>query len=249
MSALTHYAVPFMLVNRVFALSYRLGGVLFPVASALAANREIDRLRELYLYAARYVFFINVSLALMLTTLSHEILLYWIGPSLAAGGAAVLTLIAFASLIDSLTNAPSLVNDGLGQPHITGGFAVSRALLGVALTLLLVKEFGMMGAAWAQLVVSVLMAVLFLLYVHGRSVPVLLRNYVRVVVAPSLPILAIALGMVAIRLGSPPLSMTQTFLVLLLEGLALAAYAMIFIFRRADRLALLGRLRAPRPGV
>ncbi|MBT9538265.1 oligosaccharide flippase family protein [Thiobacillus sp.] len=249
MSALTHYAVPFMLVNRVFALSYRLGGVLFPVASALAANREIDRLRELYLYAARYVFFINVSLALMLTTLAHEILLYWIGPTLATGGAAVLTLITFASLIDSLTNAPSLVNDGLGQPHITGGFAVSRALLGVALTLLLVKEFGMMGAAWAQLVVSVLMTVLFLGYVHGRSVPVRLRDYVRVVVAPSLPILAIALGMVAIRLGSPPLPMSQTFLVLLVEGLALAAYAMIFIFRSADRRALLGRLRAPRPSV
>jgi O-antigen/teichoic acid export membrane protein len=249
MSALTHYAVPFMLVNRVFALSYRLGGVLFPVASALAANREIDRLRELYLYAARYVFFINVSLALMLTTLAHEILLYWIGPSLAAGGAAVLTLIAFASLIDSLTNAPSLVNDGLGQPHVTGGFAVTRALLGVALTLLLVKEFGMMGAAWAQLAVSVLMTVLFLVYVHGRSVPVRLLDYVRVVIAPSLPIMAIALGMVAIRFGSPPLPMSQTFLVLLVEGLALAAYAMIFIFRRADRLALLGRLRAPRPGV
>lgn len=249
MSVLTHYAVPFMLVSRLFSMSYRLGGVLFPVASALAANREMERLRELYLYAARYVFFINVSLALMLTTLAYEILLYWIGPTLAAGGATVLTLIAFASLIDSLTNAPSLVNDGLGHPHVTGGFAVSRALLGVTLTLLLVKELGMIGAAWAQLVVSVLMTVLFLVYVHGRSVPVRLLDYVRVVIAPSLPILAIALGMVYVRLGNLPLSMTQTFLVLLLQGLALGAYAMIFIFRRVDRLALLARLRAPRPGV
>lgn len=249
MSVLTHYAVPFMLVSRLFSMSYRLGGVLFPVASALAANREMERLRELYLYAARYVFFINVSLALMLTTLAYEILLYWIGPTLAAGGATVLTLIAFASLIDSLTNAPSLVNDGLGHPHVTGGFAVSRALLGVTLTLLLVKELGMIGAAWAQLVVSVLMTVLFLVYVHGRSVPVRLLDYVRVVIAPSLPILAIALGMVYVRLGNLPLSMTQTFLVLLLQGLALGAYAMIFIFRRVDRLALLSRLRAPRSGV
>lgn len=249
MSALTHYAVPFMLVNRVFALSYRLGGVLFPVASALAANREIDRLRELYLYAARYVFFINVSLALMLTTVAHEILLYWIGPTLAAGGAAVLTLIAFSSLIDSLTNAPSLVNDGLGHPHVTGGFAVSRALLGVTLTLLLVKELGMIGAAWSQLAVSVLMTILFLVYVHDRSVPVRLLDFVRVVIAPSLPILAIALGLVAIRLGSPPLSISQTLLVLLLQGMALGAYAMIFIFRRGDRLALLARLRVLRPGV
>lgn len=249
MSALTHYAVPFMLVNRVFALSYRLGGVLFPVASALAANRDIERLRELYLYAARYVFFINAGLSLLLVTLAHEILLHWVGPSLATGGAAVLILIAFASLIDSLTNAPSLVNDGLGNPHISGGFAVSRALLGIALTLILVHQLGLIGAAWAQLVTSTLVASLFLIYVHGRSVPVGLGEFLRVVVSPSLPIVAGGVLLVALRHGQPPLSMAQTFVVLLLQSVVLTGFAFVFIFRRSDRLALLARFRAPRAGV
>ena len=249
MSALTHYAIPFMLVNRLFALSYRLGGVLFPVASALAAQGELGRLRELYLYAARYVFFINAGLALMLVTLAHEILLYWIGPSLATGGAMVLVLITCASLVDSLTNAPSLVNDGLGKPHITGGFAVSRALLGIALTLALVHQFGVIGAAWAQFLTSVLMVSLFLLYVHGRSVPVRLGEYLHRVVLPSLPIVAAGVLLIALRHNQPPLSISQTVAVLALQSLALVVFAFAFIFRRCDRIALMTRLRPPRPGV
>jgi O-antigen/teichoic acid export membrane protein len=249
MSALTHYAVPFMLVNRVFALSYRLGGVLFPVASALAARNETGRLRELYLYAARYVFFVNASLTLLLVTLAREILLYWVGPSLAAGGALVLVLIALASLVDSLSNAPSFVNDGLGKPHITGGFAVSRALLGVALTLLLVHRFGVIGAAWAQLATSALMVSLFLVYVHGRSVPVQLGEYLRIVVMPSLPVVLAGLLLGALRHGQPPLPIPQTFLVLGLQCLLLTAFAFLFVFRRSDRLSLMARLRAPRPGI
>jgi O-antigen/teichoic acid export membrane protein len=249
MSALTHYAVPFMLVNRLFAMSYRLGGVLFPVASALAANREIERLRELYLYAARYVFFVNAGLALVFTTLAHEILLHWIGPTLASAGAAVLVVVTLASLADSLTNAPSLINDGLGHPHITGGFALTRAVFGVSLTFALVHQFGMMGAAWAQLVTSATMAGLFLVYVHGRSVPVSLRDHLRIVVVPSLPVVVLAIAVAYLRFGAPPLGLAQTLLVVLLEGLALGVYALLFVFRRADRIALLARLHPPRPGI
>lgn len=249
MSALTHYAVPFMLVNRVFSLSYRLGGVLFPVASALAAQKEMERLREIYLYATRYVFFINACLTLMLVTLAHEILLYWIGPALAIGGSTVLVIICLASLIDSLSNAPSLVNDGLGKPHVTGLFALSRAILGLVLTLVLVQTMGLIGAAWAQFVTSFIMVSLFLVYVHGRSVPVHLGQFLRVAMIPSLPVLIAILAGLALRHGQTPLTIYQTLLVLALECFALTFFAFVFVFRATDRAALLARLRAQRASI
>jgi O-antigen/teichoic acid export membrane protein len=249
LSTLTYYAVPFMLVNRVFSLTYRLGSVMFPVASALAARQETERLRELYLYAARYVFFINCALAVLLITLAHEILLYWIGPAMAENGAAIMLLITVASLFDSLTNAPSLVNDGLGKPHITGAFAISRAVLGISLTLLLVSLMGVMGAAYAQLVTSVAMASLFVVFVHGRSVPVSLRDYLRVVVAPSLPVMLGAVVLWGGLRGHAPLPPMQTAGVLVIECVLLAAFALLFIFRATDRAALLARLRRPQPGM
>lgn len=249
MSALAYYAVPFMLVNRMFSLTYRLGGVMFPVASALAARQETERLRELYLYAARYVFFLNCALAVLLITLAHEILLYWIGPTMAQNGAQVLLLITVAALIDSLTNAPSLVNDGLGRPHITGGFAIIRATLGVSLTFLLVAQQGVIGAAYAQVATAVVMVSLFLVYVHGRSVPVSLRDYLRVVVAPALPLILGALAFWSAMRGHAPLSPMQTAGVLIIEGVLLIAYAWLFVFRVTDRVALLARLRRTQPGI
>lgn len=248
MSSLTHYAVPFMLANRIFAMSYRLGGVLFPIASALAASGELGRLRELYLYAARYVFCVNVGIALVFTTLAHEILLHWIGPSLASASAVVLVVIVLASLADSLTNAPSLINDGLGHPRITGSFALTRAVFGVTFTFSFVSQMGVIGAAWAQLVTSVAMTGLFLVYVHGRTIPVSLRDFLRVVVMPGLPVVILAIAMVYLRSGAAPLTLIQTFFVVILEGGALAVYALLFVFRRADRLALLARLRLPTTG-
>ncbi len=249
LSALTYYAVPFMLVNRVFSLTYRLGGVMFPVASALAAKQETERLRELYLYAARYVFFLNCALAVLLITLAHEILLYWIGPAMAENGTQVLLLITLASLLDSLTNAPSLVNDGLGKPHITGGFAISRALLGVSLTLLLVAQQGVIGAAYAQVATAVVMVSFFLVYVHGRSVPVSLRDYLQVVVLPVWPlILGTLVYWLAMR-GHAPLSWVQVGGVLAIEGGLLLVFAWLFVFRAQDRIALLARLRRSRPGM
>lgn len=249
MSALTHYAVPFMLVNRVFSLSYRLGGVMLPVASALAANKEINRLRELYLYAARYIFFVNCALAVLLITLAHEILLYWIGPSMAASGTIILILITLSSLVDSLTNAPSLINDGLGRPHITGSFAISRAIVGVSLTLVLVNFYGVLGAGIAQFVTSMLMGGLFVAYVHGRSVPVRLRDFLQVVVQPCLPVLLVAAIVAVLLHGQSPLSPFRTVGLLLVESLILAVFGLVFVFRSSDRAALWSRLRPTRVGV
>lgn len=249
MSALTHYAVPFMLVNRVFSLSYRLGGVMFPVASALAVNKEIDRLRDLYLYGARYIFFVNCVLAVLLITLAQEILLYWIGSSMAVSGTIIMILIALSSLVDSLTNAPSLINDGLGKPQITGSFAISRAIVGVSLTLVLVSTYGVLGAGIAQFVTSAVMAALFVTYVHGRSVPVQLSEFLQVVVRPSLPIFSLTSIVVVILHGQSPLSPIHTAGLLLIESLVLAAYGLVFVFRPSDRAALWARLRPASVGI
>lgn len=242
-TALTYYSVPFMLVNRVFALTYRLGGVMFPVASALLAQQDTDRLKEIYLYGARYVFFINCTLSFLMITLAYDLLYYWVGPVLAENGAGVLLLITVASLAESLTNAPSLVNDGLGKPRVTGSFAISRAIIGVFFTFVLVERMGFVGAAWAQVGTACVMAALFLFYVHGRIVPVSLRSYLTTVVLPSAPLL---LGVFLFKFqgdfGSPK-TILETMSFLCIESVFALAYGLVFVFRPSDRDALFRRFR------
>ena len=180
--ALAYYTIAATLANRVLGLTFRLSSVLFPSASALDARGETDRLRALYLKATRYVSFINGSVLVLIAVFADAILYYWIGPEFAANGARILILIALAQFVDSLTNIPSLVNDGLGHPKVSGSMAFLRACLGLIAIYALVHLHGVEGAAWAHLATSALMTTVFVGFVHGRTVPcrlgdVLMNSY------------------------------------------------------------------------
>lgn len=178
-SALTLYVVPATLANRVMSLVFRLSGVMFPHASALAAQGRMKELERDYLSASRYLLFINGGVALVLATLANPILSLWLNPEFARTGTTVMIMIALAQWVDSTTNLPSLVNDGLGHPKVSGMFALARAALGLGLIFLGVWNFGLEGAAGAHLLASIVMSLAFILYVHGRTVPISLRNLYR----------------------------------------------------------------------
>lgn len=168
---LTFYVVAFTLVSRVFNMTFRIGAVLFPASSTLAARNEVDRLRRLYLVAVRYTMFLNGAIMILLVVLADSLLTVWMGEAFARQSATVLVLLAMAAFVDSLTNLPSMINDGLGHPRVTGLFAVSRAILGASLAYVLVGQWGILGAAISQLAVALVMAPGFLLYAHGRTIP------------------------------------------------------------------------------
>lgn len=186
---LTHFVVPSTLVNRVMALIFRLSGVMFPHASALAAQERMEELETHYLLASRYLFFVNGSIALMLATLANPILSHWLSPEFAQTGTIVMVTIALAQWVDSCTNLPALMNDGLGHPKVSGLFAFGRALLGLGLTVAGVWLLGINGAAGAHLLASIVGSTVFVSYVHGRTVPVELKKVVRQAYEPALSVL------------------------------------------------------------
>jgi O-antigen/teichoic acid export membrane protein len=115
----------------------------------------------------------------LLACFAEPILRLWMGAEFAKHGALIMAVVALSQFVDSLTNIPSLVNDGLGHPRVSGLFAVTRALLGLALLYVGVAWLQADGAAWAHFVASVIMTAVFVLYVHGRTVPIALSHVVR----------------------------------------------------------------------
>ncbi len=226
MEAVTLYSVPATLINRFMSLTFRLSSVVFPASSAMAERGDWSRLGTMYLEGSRYMLYLNGALILVTILFSKEILHYWIGPEIARQGWMVLSLMGLAMLLDSLTNIPSMVNDGLGHPRVSGMFAMARALVGLGFTWLAAMEFGIVGVAFAHLFASVLGAFAFLLYVHGRTVPFRLPDYLRQsLLAPSVVLMLLGgLGM-ALRpshlLGIPA---TMAGAMLAMSLLALAGW-------------------------
>jgi O-antigen/teichoic acid export membrane protein len=178
-TGLAYFTVASTLANRILSLTYRLSGVFFPAASALAARGELDRLKRLYLKASRYVVFLNAAVLVLVAVFSYQILYYWMNPLFARAGQVVLAVMALSQFVDSLTSLPSLVHDGMGHPRLSGMFALARAAVGLVVVYAGVAGWGIAGAAWGHLRASVLLSGAFLVAVHGRTVPARLPDLVR----------------------------------------------------------------------
>lgn len=248
-AALAVYAVASTLANRLLGLTGRLASVLFPATSALAAGNELARLVQIYLRASRYLTFINGAMLLVVALFAEPILRCWMSAGFAQRGATVLAVMALSQGIDALTAMPSLVNDGMGHPAVTGGFALARALLGLVTVYLGVLAAGIDGAAWGHLSASTLMTLVFLRYVHGRTVPVPLLDVVRAAYLPCAPgLLGIAL---LATLGQAAGAGSGGALVCnaLLTCTALVLYGVFVVAVPADRARVRAALQVrPAPG-
>ena len=234
-AGLAVYAVASTLANRLLGLTGRLASVLFPAASALAASDELPRLAAIYLKASRYLTFINGAMLLLIAVFAEPILHHWMSADFARRGATVLAVMALSQFIDALTALPSLVNDGMGHPAVTGGFALARALLGLATVYGGVLAGDIDGAAWGHLAASTLITALFLRYVHGRTVPVRLRAVVAGAYLPGMAGLAAIAAGASVLQGATMPGLATFIGIALATCVTLAAYGALVIAAPADR--------------
>jgi len=232
-------------VNRLFSLTFRLGQVMLPEASRLAAAGNHAQLRSTYLTSARVLVYLNTAIVCLLVVLGRELLHHWAGKGFGADAALVLALVASAVLVDSFTNLPSLVNDGLGRPANTGVFALVRALVGLAAAWLGVRAGGIVGVACAELAASWLMAAAFLAWVHARVLPARLGVYARHALLPSLVpwTLAVAVALWRHQAQAEPLSLAWTLAAGAAAASALAVYGWVVVVPPALRERALQALR------
>ena len=243
-TGLAYFTVAATLATRVLSLTFRLSGVFFPAASALAASGELARLDRAYLKATRYVVYLNAAILVLVAVFAHQILRYWMNEDFARNGALVLAVMALSQFVDSLTSLPSLVNDGMGHPRVSGLFAVTRALAGLGIVYLGVAGWGIDGAAWGHLAGSLLFTGAFLVYVHGRTVPTGLGRLLAQGYAPGLA----GVALVAVAAGAAEGLLDRGFVdflfILGATVLLLGLHGLLFVVERDDRLLAWSRVKA-----
>lgn len=178
-SAITLFTVPFLLVDRVMNISSRLSMIIFPIASELGAQSRHEELIVIYMKMTKYVFIINLFLTLMFCLFSWEILALWMGREFANESAFILVTVAVGYLFNTTTTLPSLVNDGIGSPKVTSIFAFVHGFVAVVFLAVLGKMFGLNGIAIGYSASSILMAMVFNVYVHNKVIGVSWSKIIR----------------------------------------------------------------------
>lgn len=123
--------------------------VLMPVASQLDARDHKDVLRAVYWRATKVVALIVVCATVTLIAASRSLLGLWLGPEFAAR-APVLQVLAIAFGLNTMLLIAWHFSEGLNRPSRNTVYTVLSMIVGVALLALLVRPFGLMGAAWAR---------------------------------------------------------------------------------------------------
>ncbi len=241
--ALTFYSVPVTLAGRILGLTYRLSSVIYPRASALAGAGRINELRPMYLDVMRYVTYINLAALGVIVLAGDEFLRRWVGEQFVQQGYPVLVLMTLALLVDSLTNIPSLVNDALGHPRVTGRFALANGIFGVGMVYLGMQMGGIVGAASGHLLSSVALGLGFLLFVHGRTVPISFGESLRKGFGRSLGVGTLIICVLVPLKWLAPSGLVSTLLIVSTALLTLALAGLFFIVSVDERAAMLSMAR------
>jgi O-antigen/teichoic acid export membrane protein len=241
--AVTFYTVPVTLASRVLGLTYRLSSVIYPRASAIAATERIQELRPIYLGAMRYITYINLVALGVIVLAGDEFLRRWVGSEFVLQGYPILVLITIGLLADSLTNIPSMVNDALGHPRVTGKFALVRGIIGVGLVYIGTSMAGIVGAAVAHLISAVVMSALFLLFVHGRTVPISIGETLRDGLGRSFGVGILIFGILFPMKWIIPDGLVGTIAIVSGALLTLALAGILFVVSVDERAALIAVAR------
>jgi len=163
--------VPFLVSTSLsYMLSYMLG-FIFPMASELQSLGEMDRLRDIFLRASRFIAALAGLIFIPLLILGDQFLIVWT-PSIAPQAAGVLRLLAIASYIVVLTaSLPNNIMVGLGLMRQFTVYTTIRAAVLAIFCVIFIHFFGLIGAGWAILLTTLVDIVYFV---------IVLRRYLQI---------------------------------------------------------------------
>lgn len=161
LSAVTFYAIPYMLAERSGVAVSNITSAVFPLSSELSSARDERRLRELYLRSTKMVVLLATPVTITLLAFSAPILRWWVGKEYALKGSLTLELLALGFLVNVGGHVPYVIAQGLGSPWISAKYSLLNGGINLLFFVLLIPRFGIAGAA-AGFFISELLVIPFL---------------------------------------------------------------------------------------
>jgi O-antigen/teichoic acid export membrane protein len=162
--AVTIFSIPQTIIIKAAGAISQLTLSFFPLSTSLSSKQRIGKLQKLILAVQAMVLFLGILQVFVVYRFGLQFLIFWLKDvDLATKGFSVLRILSIFFVLTSLTPIPSVVLDGINKPHIPSIFAVSSAILNIALIFLLTPQYGFLGPAYATTISSIIVAPLFLI--------------------------------------------------------------------------------------
>jgi O-antigen/teichoic acid export membrane protein len=148
-AALTYYAVPGSLTEKIQGTVTSLSGILFPLTSQMLEQGRHDELRQMYRRAMTVIMLLASALAASIAIFGQKILLYWVGPEIAATSTPILYWLVPTYFLLAIFMPLTNFLGGLGKTKFLALSSLSMAALNIVLLFVLLPRYGVLGAAVA----------------------------------------------------------------------------------------------------
>jgi O-antigen/teichoic acid export membrane protein len=230
-AAVALWTVPQRLAEMIQRLTNQFNGVIFPVIVDSDAGQRPERLRIIFIQGTRFSLVTVIPLAASMFLLAQPLILAWVGPKFT--DSIVVTQVLICVVVIRVGNATATtVLKGAGQHRLLAFSNASAALANVALSLLLIRRFGLVGQAFGTLIPVAFFSVVVLWPAACRRVGIDALEAFRVAVWPTLwPVAAMALVVILLRDALP----ARLYSVALAGAAGTLAYAVTFLAFAVNR--------------
>jgi O-antigen/teichoic acid export membrane protein len=203
-AAVALWAVPQRIAEFLQRLTNQLNGVLFPVVVESDAVERADRLRTIFVQGTLLSLFAVVPLTVALFLLSGALIQAWVGPQFAASGPITQILVIVIAFRVGNATATTVLK-GANRHQMLAFTNAATAMANVALSLLWIRRYGLIGQAFGTLVPVALSSVFVLFPAACRRVDISIGRAFRKAVWPALwPIVIMMAAIVSLRAVLPP---------------------------------------------
>jgi O-antigen/teichoic acid export membrane protein len=251
-SAVAIYAVAFRLADYQRQLCNQFQGLLFPVVIRFGTAGRTDALRDMLIEGTRVALALVIGVTVCVIGFASPLIARWMGPGF-DGSVAPLYVLAATGIVLVGQGPLGTILLGTGRHRFVALVVLVEALANLALSLALVRRYGIVGVALGTAVPVLITNLFFLMPAACRQVGLSVATFGRLVaMAPMAGALPAAAVLVVLRSAVPPHSLAVIFGEAMVVGVVylLAFLAALDRSVRTRYFTFLSQLLAsPSPGV
>jgi O-antigen/teichoic acid export membrane protein len=165
MTDVTHYSAPMEMLARLVILPSAIAQVTFPALS-YSLVKDPERAAILFERANKYILGVMFPVILLAVTFAPELMRLWLGGSFAGASAEVTQFLSIAALLTGLTYVPASLMQAAGRPDIFATVVLIEAPFYLPLMWVMIRLFGIDGAALAYVIRSAVNAAICLVFAY-----------------------------------------------------------------------------------
>ncbi|MGH7467394.1 MAG: oligosaccharide flippase family protein [Longimicrobiales bacterium] len=232
--------------NLVYYARSLIGGIALtvtPRASAMQARGEEAQASRIPLDAGRWSTLVILAIAVTFLLRGSTFIHLWMGAEFSTISGTVLRILTLALLLDAGRHIIVVTLMGLNRHKAVVPVFVLEAIASLALSVLLVKRFGIVGVAWGTVLPRVLASAVFIPRIYARSQRLSLWDVWREIwLRPALAIIPFAAVTYLIERSWPATTMTVFFLEVALALPVVMLGAWLVVAQPAERVAFATRI-------